>query len=44
MNYSKLFAVIFCCVLSCAVLLPAARADPHQGLNTMPCALLGING
>jgi hypothetical protein len=27
MNYSKVLAVIFCCVLSCAVLLPAAGAD-----------------
>lgn len=27
MNKYRLFAIIFCCVLSCAVLLPAARAD-----------------
>ena len=27
MNKYKRFAIVFCCVLSCAVLLPAARAD-----------------
>jgi len=38
MNNSKVFAVILCCVLSCAVLLPAARADEWNQKTKMTFA------
>jgi len=38
MNNSKVFAVIFCCVLSCAVLLPAASADEWNQKTKMTFA------
>jgi len=33
MNSYKLLAIIFCCVLSCAILLPAAQADPWDQMT-----------
>jgi hypothetical protein len=38
MNYFKVLAVMFCCVLSCAVLLPAARADEWNQKTKMTFA------
>jgi hypothetical protein len=38
MSYFKRLAVIFCCVLSCAVLLPAARADEWNQKTKMTFA------
>jgi hypothetical protein len=38
MNYFKVLAVMFCCVLSCAVFLPAARADEWNQKTKMTFA------
>jgi hypothetical protein len=35
MNTYKVLAIIFCCVLSCAVFLPAARADQWNQMTKM---------
>jgi hypothetical protein len=35
MNTNKVWAIIFCCVLSCAVFLPAARADQWDQMTKM---------
>ena len=35
MNSYKLWAIIFCCVLSCAIFMPAARADAWDQMTKL---------